>query len=218
MKFISISNGKSTIKLSEKGILLDNSLTLIPFERSYLYTYNSKENTYFNLVIQYGQFDFLSFIFYDNNSFIEQLMAEEAILKKSFEATFEEVTRNSVYLELGEHEKVSWGPVKDTGSYDVLYTLSFRKEKFPIYTKRQDIDRATVWSINEEDIDSASLEAQTKDIVPFGIWTNNQEYWRLYYKKKEITKDSRWGCQKQFLILMAVVVLYIIYWSIFGES
>lgn len=216
MKFLTFTNSISTIRLSEEGILLGNHQHLISPEHIFFYTYKSEQSTYYNLIIQEGQFDFHNLIFYQKNDLVESLQKHPSIYKETFAISMEEVSKESGYLELGENRKVSWGPVKDTGSYDVLYTVPYRKEKIPHYVNLDNISSKSVWVKTEEnEIKKSELKLKTVEFEPFGVWNNNQDYWLGHYKQAHLKKDSRFGCQKQFLILVVIVVLWIIYVQVF---
>ena len=215
MVFKTLSNGSTTLKLCNKGLLVNESKDLIPFEQVFLYTYNSKGKSYYNLIIQRDQFDFMAFIFHKMNLFISVLLSERKVCKNIKEAPFEEVTSASTYLKFGDDESVSWGPVKDTGFYSIFYGLTYRKDHFQISVKRDNIAAGTRWELDKEQIDESLIEPSKSTIVPFSIWINNEAYWRLYYKQQHITEDSRWDYQKYFLILLALVVLWFTYFLLF---
>lgn len=212
MKFIVLRSGKSTLKFSEKGFLLGpDSRQLYSPENAYLYTYTSGEKKMYHLLVQSGKelHHFTSTLFFAENELTKALQAHSEIHKASFELRDVQIYKFSGSL-LHEKGNLIWGPAKG-GGYEFIFKLPYRKEWLLLSASRPDVSYENLWTFSEDEITDNELEVKPVIEPKYGIWENNRDFWKRYYKQKENTEDTRWGCQKQFLIVLAIIVLWILY-------
>lgn len=221
MKFISLKANKSTLKFSEKGFLLGpDSRQLYSPENTYFYTYTSGEKKMYHLLIQTGKEIYLysNALFFVENKLTKALEAHPEVNKASFEVSDVRIEKFSGSVQHDKGELI-WGLAKGGGmdNYEFIFKLPYRNEWLRQSASRPDVSYENQWTFGEEEIPEDELEIVPVIEPKYGIWENNREFWKRFYKQKENTEDTRWGCQKQFLILMAVVLLYILYHLIFGD-
>jgi len=219
MIFRTFYNGKSIIRLSDKGIMLNDTPNLIPLKQAFFYTYETETKPFYHLLIQLRNDHYEHYIFHHPSKFTEALNEHEKLYKESFQATPRGTIEDEYgILQLAKDKEISWGRKYEDSGITVKIKVPYRNEVFWHHVNKEDVHSETEWIISKENIPDELIKraAHNHNVIPYGIWNNNQEYWSDFYSKERNTRNNKsYRFQKAFLVIIFLTVLYITIWKFF---